>query len=297
MSIISSSVGERTWIRAFSEISESEVGDDVFIGFHCLVRGALVENGAMLASRVVLEPGASVEAGAWIGAGAVVARGVRVGRFAVVGAGAFVASEVPPLTIAVGRPANRYRRRQIDSPGAIESPSLTGLLVAARPDRFRVPWPRQAVVGSFALNDSYLLGGDHIVVGSEAVIMGRRNAMTPQGGVSLGHSVMVGAKSVLEGSGGLKIGSSVVLGPKVIIATSGHDHRHGALPRTITPVSIGDDVVVGEGAILVGPIRVGSRAVIPPGHVVTRDISAGCTSRSAVSSDPPIGPLRMGKQK
>ena len=37
---------------------------------------------------------------------------------------------------------------------------------------------------------------------------------------------------------------------------------------------IGDGVRIGAGAIIVGPVRIGERAVISPGAVVTRDVPA-----------------------
>jgi len=41
------------------------------------------------------------------------------------------------------------------------------------------------------------------------------------------------------------------------------------------PVEIGSDVWVGGGAIILPGVRIGSRAVIGAGSVVTRDICAG----------------------
>lgn len=40
---------------------------------------------------------------------------------------------------------------------------------------------------------------------------------------------------------------------------------------------IGDGVRIGAGAIIVGPVRIGERAVISPGAVITRDVPAGET--------------------
>jgi len=41
------------------------------------------------------------------------------------------------------------------------------------------------------------------------------------------------------------------------------------------PVEIGSDVWVGGGAIILPGVRIGSRAVIGAGSVVTRDVPAG----------------------
>lgn len=48
---------------------------------------------------------------------------------------------------------------------------------------------------------------------------------------------------------------------------------HTVIGRPGCPV-IGADVVIGAGAVIVGPLRVGEGCVIAPGTVVTRDVPA-----------------------
>ncbi len=71
------------------------------------------------------------------------------------------------------------------------------------------------------------------------------------------------------------IGDDVMLGPNVQIITAGHpihpDSRASKYEYGI-PVTIGDNVWIGAGAIILPGVRIGNGAVIGAGSVVTGDI-------------------------
>jgi maltose O-acetyltransferase len=72
----------------------------------------------------------------------------------------------------------------------------------------------------------------------------------------------------------VKIGDHTLFGPGVQILTPLHP-TDAALRRRQEfgkPIEIGSDVWVGAGALILAGVRVGSRAVIGAGSVVTRDI-------------------------
>jgi maltose O-acetyltransferase len=76
------------------------------------------------------------------------------------------------------------------------------------------------------------------------------------------------------------IGSFTQLGPLVQILTA--DHPRDADLRALgsesgKPVTLGRDVWVGGGAILLPGVTVGDGAIIGAGAVVTRDVAAGAT--------------------
>ncbi len=78
----------------------------------------------------------------------------------------------------------------------------------------------------------------------------------------------------------VRIGSRTQIGPNVQILTA--DHPRDAESRALgaewgKPISIGDDVWIGGGAILLPGITVGDGAIIAAGSVVTRDVAAGAT--------------------
>ncbi|HUB07758.1 MAG TPA: serine acetyltransferase [Myxococcales bacterium] len=87
------------------------------------------------------------------------------------------------------------------------------------------------------------------------------------------YEAAIGAGTEL-GYGGLgvvihpdaSIGRSVFIGPHVVIG--GRSQRSGA-PR------IDDDVLIGAGAKVLGPIHVGERSVIGANAVVVSDVAAG----------------------
>src|SRR5262249_54602614 len=75
----------------------------------------------------------------------------------------------------------------------------------------------------------------------------------------------------------VRVGDFTLFGPAVQIYTATHP-LNAALRRGqefAKPVEIGSDVWVGGGAIICPGVRIGPRAVIGAGSVVTRDIPGG----------------------
>ncbi|MGZ5089578.1 MAG: sugar O-acetyltransferase [Polyangiales bacterium] len=72
----------------------------------------------------------------------------------------------------------------------------------------------------------------------------------------------------------VRIGAFSLFGPAVQIYTATHPLNAELRRRqeSAKPVEIGSDVWVGGGAIILPGVRIGSRAVIGAGSVVTRDI-------------------------
>ena len=75
----------------------------------------------------------------------------------------------------------------------------------------------------------------------------------------------------------VRIGDYTLFGPAVQIYTPLHPMNAEARRRAEygKPVVIGSDVWVGGGAIILPGVRIGSRAVIGAGSVVTRDVPDG----------------------
>ena len=87
----------------------------------------------------------------------------------------------------------------------------------------------------------------------------------------------------------VEIGARVKLGPLVQLLAVSHplDAAQRALGLEYgEPISIGDDVWIGGGAILLGGLTIGDRAVVGAGSVVTRDVPA-----DAVVAGNPARPL------
>lgn len=76
----------------------------------------------------------------------------------------------------------------------------------------------------------------------------------------------------------VRLGHNVLLGPKVQIYTANHpfmpEERRAGLEMA-SPVTVGDDVWVGGGAIICPGVSIGSGTTIGAGSVVTRDVPGG----------------------
>lgn len=94
--------------------------------------------------------------------------------------------------------------------------------------------------------------------------------------IRLGDTVFFNFGCVILDSGPpVIIGSHVMFGPAVQIYAATHPMNATMRRKGLEfgkPVEIGDDVWVGGGAIICPGVKIGARAVIGAGSVVTRDI-------------------------
>jgi maltose O-acetyltransferase len=85
---------------------------------------------------------------------------------------------------------------------------------------------------------------------------------------------------VVLDQGRVSIGRNAMIGPRVQIYTVEHHKQPG--PRNdgmeiAKPVTIGDNVWIGGGAIILGGVTIGEGAIVAAGAVVTRNVAAGTT--------------------
>jgi serine O-acetyltransferase len=92
-------------------------------------------------------------------------------------------------------------------------------------------------------------------------------------GITLYDWIKVGRRVRIRDHGGIilggEIGDDVEIGPRVTLGTP----RTGD-GRWKTPF-IGDRVLIGAGAVVLGPIRIGADSVVAPNSVVLKDVPAG----------------------
>lgn len=98
--------------------------------------------------------------------------------------------------------------------------------------------------------------------------------------ISLGSAVYLNAGCVILDTAPVRIGHGSMLGPGVQIFCAEH-HQDLALRKAgleiARPVTIGEDVWIGGGAIILAGVAIGNGAIVGAGSVVTRDVAAGAT--------------------
>ncbi len=92
----------------------------------------------------------------------------------------------------------------------------------------------------------------------------------------LGPEAFLNVGCVVLDAGRVEIGARTMLGPHVQIYTTDH-HRDPVLRSQLIeralPVTIGADVWIGGGAIVLPGVTIGDRAIIGAGAVVTKDVA------------------------
>jgi maltose O-acetyltransferase len=98
--------------------------------------------------------------------------------------------------------------------------------------------------------------------------------------ISLGAGVFLNFGCVILDVAPVSIGADTRIGPAVQIYTA--DHPRDAEERRTgiesgRPVTIGSNVWIGGGAIILPGVRIGDNAIVGAGSVVTRDVPEGAT--------------------
>jgi carbonic anhydrase/acetyltransferase-like protein (isoleucine patch superfamily) len=127
------------------------------------------------------------------------------------------------------------------------------------------------------------------------------NAGGDKGCIEIGQLTHIDQFCVLYGQGGLRIGSRCAIASGVIVYSQTNQYTFSPQaniidqPVVYARVTIGDDVWIGAGAIILPGVSIGSHAVIAAGTVVRSDVDewaimAGVPARV-------VGNRRSGKDK
>ena len=101
--------------------------------------------------------------------------------------------------------------------------------------------------------------------------------------IAIGEQCCIGAHSHITAINKIVIGNNVLTGPRVLITDNAHgnvDIRTLHLAPIVRPliskgeVVIGDNVWIGEGAMILPNVHIGEHAIIAANSVVTKDIPA-----------------------
>jgi len=98
--------------------------------------------------------------------------------------------------------------------------------------------------------------------------------------IHFGPGCFVNYGAVMLDVAEIRIGAGCQIGPMVQIITADHPRDPAARRQGIEfgrPVTLGENVWIGAGAILLPGVSVGADAIVGAGAVVTRDVPAGAT--------------------
>lgn len=98
--------------------------------------------------------------------------------------------------------------------------------------------------------------------------------------ITLGRNVYLNTSCVILDSARVVIGDGAMLGPAVQIYCAEHHLDPVSRAQGVEiakPVTIGRDVWIGGGAILLAGVTIGDGAIVGAGSVVTRDVPPGAT--------------------
>jgi len=96
--------------------------------------------------------------------------------------------------------------------------------------------------------------------------------------ITIGEQVFFNFNCVILDVAEVHIGSRTLIAPNVQLYTAAHPLNHIERASGLEfarPISIGEDVWIGGGAIVCPGVTIGSRSVIGAGSVVTKDIPQG----------------------
>lgn len=95
------------------------------------------------------------------------------------------------------------------------------------------------------------------------------------GSLVIGDHTYLGHAAHLHAVEPIVVGNNCMFGDDVLVSNSHHPAagRHGVVGTG--PIRIGDDVFIGQRAIVLGGVSIGDGATVAAGAVVTKDVASG----------------------
>lgn len=134
-----------------------------------------------------------------------------------------------------------------------------------------------------------LQGVNRISIGRDVLIRdgGWLAAEGDDADLRIGDETYIGHGCHLHSIDPVTLGKGCVLADNVMVSSTDHDRVQRHLVHGVGPVVVGDDVFIGQNAVILGGVRIGDGATVAAGAVVVRDVPA----RTVVAGVParPIG--------
>jgi acetyltransferase-like isoleucine patch superfamily enzyme len=136
----------------------------------------------------------------------------------------------------------------------------------------------RVAIDDFVLLDASGTTGQGLVLGNNVIVSRNSVIQGKTGPIFIDENTDIGCNAVLSSSSGIYIGRSVMIAGNCYIG--GGRYRHDRLDVPMMeqgliskgPVSIGDDVWLGAGVIVLDGVSIGKGCILGAGSVVTRNI-------------------------
>jgi len=138
-----------------------------------------------------------------------------------------------------------------------------------------------------SLHGSVQIDGPITVVGTADILIGKKSRISrdvelgteENGNIMIGESVRINRGSTLFAYKGISIGEHTLIGEFVSI----RDANHGIAPDKLVrsqdhdsnAITIGRDVWIGRGSVILPGVTIGDGAIVGANSVVTKDIDSG----------------------
>ncbi|MCQ5125942.1 acyltransferase [Blautia coccoides] len=128
-----------------------------------------------------------------------------------------------------------------------------------------------------ALSKEGMFFGDNVSVGMRSMIKVSGSLTKIGKGFSMGKNSAMGNDCFIGAAGGVTIGEYVAIGQNVRFHSENHEFRDGTkmiCEQGVTNegITVGDDVWIGAGAVLLDGVHVGTGAVIGANTLVNKDV-------------------------
>ncbi len=271
------SFGSVVWVRTGSSIMHSILRNNVFVGFCCKISNCIIGNNVQIASDAIIgQTGADVtviEDNVWIGARAIIHPGVKISKNSVIGAGSYVTHDIEGDSISFGRPASKYRVRVFYNDGP---PNIKNILKIKKMRTYKeFTHPETWKIGKHRYIEADICYGENGSIGERLIAIGKHDGPSPQGGIKFGNSVSIKNDCIIEGAGGVEIGDNTILGNNILILSSTHDLSFSSLPWIPAKIVIGDNVIIEDNSMIIGPSIIGHSVIIKENSVIIGNIDQG----------------------
>lgn len=148
-------------------------------------------------------------------------------------------------------------------------------------------------VGTVVVAPSMLQGVQRISLGDGVLVRdGGWLATEGEGSlIEVGDGCYFGHRVHLHSIDPVRIGNRCVLADNVMVTSTDHDRDARSRVHGTGSVEVGDDVFIGQNAVVLGGVTIGDGATVAAGAVVVHDVAAG-----AVVGGVPARTLRSAPQ-